>query len=100
MKKTLYILIGLLLSTLLLNSCKDYLVPENKVTGGQTADDYFSTNPEALRTYAYSLMKPIATRTDVFVKGTDLYMMTHQKTVSQFQNYILTPENGDVKSLY
>lgn len=100
MKKTLYILIGLLLSTLLLNSCKDYLVPENKVTGGQTADGYFSTNPEALRTYAYSLMKPIAKRTDVFAKGTDLYMMTHQKTVSQFQNYILTPENNDVKSLY
>lgn len=100
MKKTLYILIGLLLSTLMLNSCKDYLVPENKVTGGQTADDYFSTNPEALRTYAYSLMKPIAKRTDVFAKGTDLYMMTHQKTVSQFQNYILTPENDDVKSLY
>ena len=100
MKNNLYFIVALLVGVIMLNSCKDYLVPENKVTGGQTADEYFAEHPEALRTYAYSLLKPIAKRTDVFAKGTDLYMMTHQKTASQFQSYILTPENEDVKSLY
>lgn len=98
--KTKFYIFALALVSMMATSCSDYLTPENKKTGGQTAADYFNENPQALLTYAYSLMKPVVSRTDLNVKGTDLYMMSHQKAPSQFQNYIFTAENSDVKSYY
>ena len=99
MKTKFYILALALVSMCAMTSC-DFLEAENKKTGGQTAADYFDQNPDKLLPYAYSLMKPVVSRTDVFVKGTDLYMMSHLKAASQLQNYIYTPENADIKSLY
>lgn len=99
MKTKLYIL-ALALVGISLNSCDKFLTPDNKKTGGETAEKFFSKDPASLRTYAYSLMKPVVSRTDVSIKGTDLYMMAHGKSESQFQSYVLTSENADVKKFY
>lgn len=100
MKAKFYIFALTLVSMLAMTSCSDYLTPENKKTGGQTAEEYFSNDPSSLLTYAYAKMQPVVSRTDVFAKGTDLYMMSHLKSAHQFQSYIFTPENADIKSLY
>lgn len=99
MKKTIYIL-TLLLVGCLFTACDDFLTAENKTAGGQNAGDYFTNDPATLRVYAYSLLKPAVARVDVYEEGVDLYMASNKKTGSEFDRYTLTPENGDVKSLY
>ena len=87
MKTKFYILALALVSMCAMTSC-DFLEAENKKTGGQTAADYFDQNPDKLLPYAYSLMKPVVSRTDVFVKGTDLYMMSHLKAACRYQELV------------
>jgi len=97
MKKYIYI-IAALVSSLILTGC-DFLEAENKTAGGQTAEQFFSKDASALGVYAYSLMKPIATRNNVYQYGTDLYVPSRGKT-SPFHDYSLTPETSDIKNFY
>ncbi len=99
MKKYIYILGVTLVGSLILTSCKNYLEPENKSAGGQTAEQYFNGDATSLGVYAYSLMKPIVSRTNVYQYGTDLYIPSRGKT-SVFHDYSLTPETSDIKSFY
>ncbi|MBO5961317.1 MAG: RagB/SusD family nutrient uptake outer membrane protein [Paludibacteraceae bacterium] len=99
MKKTIYIL-TLLLVGCLFTGCEDFLTAENKTAGGQNAGDYFTKDPATLRVYAYSLLKPVVARVDVYEEGVDLYMASNKKTGSEFDRYTLTPESDNVKSLY
>ncbi len=99
--KTRNIFVGTLLFWgLLLTGCDSFLTPENKTAGGQSAEKYFSEDPATLRVYAYSLLKPIVARVDVYEEGVDLYMPSNKKTGTDFDQYTMTPENADVKSLY
>lgn len=99
--KTRNIFVGALLFWgLLLTGCDSFLTPENKTAGGQSAEKYFSEDPATLRVYAYSLLKPIVARVDVYEEGVDLYMPSNKKTGTDFDQYTMTPENADVKSLY
>lgn len=90
----------LLLAGMCLTGCEQFLTPENKTTGGQEAEGYFSNDPATLRVYAYSLLKPVVARVDVYEEGVDLYMASNKKSGTQFDQYTITPENADVKSLY
>ena len=99
MKKYIYILGAALVSSLILTSCKDFLEAENKSAGGQTAEQFFNGDATSLGVYAYSLMKPIVSRTNVYQYGTDLYVPSRGKT-SVFHDYTLTPETSDIKTFY
>ena len=99
MRKYSYIIIAALVSALSLTGCKDYLEAENKTAGGQTAEQFFNGDATSLGVYAYSLMKPIVTRNNVYQYGTDLYVPSRGKT-SAFHDYSLTPETSDIKSFY
>ena len=102
MKKIKYFGALALSALMLLTSCEGFLDAENKSAGGQTADEYFRT-PEGLatfRVYAYSSLKKIATSNTIQEDGTDLFLPARGKTPSQFQEYSVTPNNGDVQYLY
>lgn len=102
MKKIKYFGALALSALMLLTSCEGFLDAENKSAGGQTADEYFRT-PEGLatfRVYAYSSLKKIASSNTIQEDGTDLFLPSRGKTPSQFQEYSVTPDNGEVQNLY
>ena len=101
MKKKLYIsVIAALLTGLFMTSCSDFLDAENKSAGGKTADDTFSKDATSLLTAAYSSLKSYGFNTDLFSRGTDLYIHTRGKSVSDFDTYTFNTENSTVSSLY
>lgn len=101
MNKKIYISVfAVLLTGLFMTSCSDFLEAENKSAGGQTADDYFGKDPNALLTAAYSSLKSISFSTDFFSRGTDLYIHTRGSSSTEFDTYDMTPENNTVKSFY
>ncbi len=101
MKKKIYLsTIAVLLAGITLTSCDDFLDAENKTAGGQTADDYFGKDASSLLTATYESMKSIVFNTDLYCRGTDLYIHTRGKATTEFDNYTLTPENDDVKKFY
>ena len=99
MKKYIYILCAALISAMSLTGCKDFLEAENRTAGGQTAEQFFKGDATSLGVYAYSLLRPIATRINVYQYGTDLYIPSRGKT-SAFHDYSLTPETADIKAFY
>ena len=99
MRKYSYIIGAVLVGALMLTGCKDYLEAENKTAGGQTAEQFFNGDATSLGVYAYSLLKPVVTRTTVYQYGTDLYIPSRGKT-SAFHDYSLTPETSDIKTFY
>ena len=101
MKKKLYISVfAALLTGLFMTSCSDFLEAENKSAGGKTADQVFGKNATSLLTAAYSSLKSYGFNTDLFCRGTDLYIHTRSKTVTDFDTYTFNTENGTVSSLY
>ena len=83
-----------------MTSCSNFLDAENKTAGGQTADEYFGKDPNAMLTATYSSLKSIVFSTDLYSRGTDLYIHTRGKAATEFDTYTLTPENSTVKSFY
>ena len=101
MKKKLYISVfAALLTGLFMTSCSDFLEAENKSAGGKTADDVFGKDATSLLTAAYSSLKSYGFNTDLFSRGTDLYIHTRGRTVSDFDTYTFNTENSTVSSLY
>ncbi len=101
MKKKIYLsVIAALFAGFTLTSCSDFLEAENKTAGGKTADDYFGADATSLLTSAYESMKSIVYSPDLFCRGTDLYIHTRGKAVTDFDTYTITPENSTVKSFY
>lgn len=100
MKKIKYIsMVGAMLAAFTMVSCSDFLEAENKSAGG-SADDFFSKNPAKLLNSAYANLKTTAFNTDLYSRGTDLYIHTRSKTPTEFDQYTLTPNNGTTTSLY
>lgn len=83
-----------------LTSCSDFLDAENKVTGGQTADQFFQSNPSSLLISAYANLKSVVNQVEIFDEGTDLYINTRGGAPSEFGNYALNTNNKDVENLY
>lgn len=101
MKTTKLLIVSVLVAAFALTSCEKYLEPENKKAGGETADGYFTNDPQALLVYAYSLLKPVMTgNQSIFCDGTDLYSPSRGNSPSQFHDFSLTPENSDVEDFY
>ena len=101
MKKNIYLsVIATLFAGFTLTACSDFLEAENKTAGGQTADDVFSKDATSLLTAAYSSLKSYAFSTDLYSRGTDLYIHTRGKSVSDFDTYTFNTENGTISSLY
>lgn len=101
MNKKIYIsVLAALMTGLVMTSCSDFLEAENKTAGGQTADDYFGKDPNALLTATYSSLKSIAFSTDLYNRGTDLYIHTRSKSSTEFDTYDMTPESTPVKNFY
>ncbi len=101
MKKNIYLsVIAVLFAGLSFTACSDFLEAENKSAGGQTADEFFSKDATTLLTAAYSSLKSYGFNTDLFCRGTDLYIHTRGKSVSDFDTYTFNTENGTISSLY
>jgi len=101
MKKKLYISVfAALLTGLFMTSCSDFLEAENKSAGGKTADQVFGKDATSLLTAAYSSLKSYGFNTNLFSRGTDLYIHTRGKSVSDFDTYTFNTENSTVSSLY
>jgi hypothetical protein len=101
MKKNIYLsVIAALFAGFTLTACSDFLEAENKSAGGQTAEDFFSKDASTLLTAAYSSMKSYGFNTDLFSIGTDLYIHTRGKSVSDFDTYTFNADNGTITSLY
>ena len=101
MKKNICLsVIAALFAGFTLTACSDFLDAENKTAGGQTADQYFGKDASTLLTAAYSSLKSYGFSTDLFSRGTDLYIHTRGKAVSDFDTYTFTPENNTIKSFY
>lgn len=90
---------ALVMGATILSGC-DFLEPDNKTTGNETAEGVLSKSPESLRVYAYSLLQAVASRVDVYEEGVDLYIASNKKSGTQFDQYTITPENDDVKAYY
>ena len=101
MKKNIYLsVIAALFAGFTLTACSDFLEPENKTAGGKTADDVFGKDATSLLTAAYSSLKSYGFSTDLYSRGTDLYIHTRGKSVSDFDTYTFNTENGTISSLY
>ena len=101
MKKNIYLsVIAALFAGFTLTACSDFLEAENKSAGGQTADDVFSKDASTLLTAAYSSLKSYGFNTDLFSRGTDLYIHTRGRVVSDFDTYTFNTENSTITSLY
>ena len=101
MKKNIYLsIIAALFAGFTLTACSDFMEAENKSAGGQTADDIFGKDASSLLTAAYSSLKNYGFNPDLFSRGTDLYIHTRGKSVSDFDTYTFNTENGSISNLY
>ena len=101
MKRNIYFsVIAALFAGFTLTACSDFLEAENKSAGGQTAEEIFSKDASSLLTAAYSSLKNYGFNTDLFCRGTDLYIHTRGKAVSDFDTYTFNTENSTISSLY
>jgi hypothetical protein len=101
MKKNIFLsVMAVLFAGFTLTACSDFLEAENKSAGGQTAEEIFSKDASSLLTAAYSSLKNYGFNTDLFCRGTDLYIHTRGKAVSDFDTYTFNTENSTNSSLY
>ena len=86
---------------LLFTSCSDFLDAENK-SAGSDSDTYFSTAQGmiSLKANAYGNLKTLASQTDIYEWGTDLYIATRGGDPGELHRYSLTPETKSVTSFY
>lgn len=99
-KYKLLSLIATIVAGMALTACSDFLDAKNKTAGGQTADDFFGKDASSLLTAAYSSLKSYGFNTDLFSRGTDLYIHTRGATTTVFDTYTMTAEDNTVKSFY
>ena len=83
-----------------LTSCSDFLDADNKSNGNQSADKYFTKNPEQLLFSAYYYLQSFGEAVEMNEQGTDLYFNTRGKAAGEFNEYTLTPQNSTVSTYY
>ena len=83
-----------------MTACSDFMEAENKSAGGQTAEQYFNKDASSLLTAAYSSLKNYGFNLDLFSRGTDLYIHTRGKSVSDFDTYTFNTENSNITNFY
>ena len=101
MKRNIYIsVIAALFAGFTMTACSDFMEAENKSAGGQTAEQYFNKDASSLLTAAYSSLKNYGFNLDLFSRGTDLYIHTRGKSVSDFDTYTFNTENSNITNFY
>lgn len=102
MKSIKYILGMALAVVFALTSCSDFLEAENKSAGGQTADDYFTTEigQSAWRTNTFFSLRKIVTSTDILENSSDLYWPSRGRGDDEFVRFSLTAETEAVQNFY
>lgn len=101
MKKNIFIsALVVLLSGIAMTSCDNFLEAENKTAGGKSADDFFGEDASSLLTSTYSSLKSIVFSTDLFCRGTDLYIHTRGKNATAFDSYTIDAEDNTIKNFY
>ena len=101
MKRNIYLsVIAALFAGFTMTACSDFMEAENKSAGGQTAEQYFNKDASSLLTAAYSSLKNYGFNLDLFSRGTDLYIHTRGKSVSDFDTYTFNTENSNITNFY
>lgn len=101
MKKSIIILAAFFSASILsLTSCEDFLTAENK--SAISADVQFSKkeNYVTLLNQAYFQLRNVYNDPSIFFSGTDLYGAIRDAGDAAMETYILTADNGTVKSFY
>ena len=89
-----------LVAGVVMTSCSsDFLEAENKSSGGQNDEDYFSKHPDALMYYSYATLQDIASTVDIYEQGTDLYV-ANRVNQTQLMDFSLSSSHQDSKDLY
>lgn len=83
----------------LFSSCSDFLDAENKSSGGNNADDYFSGKPEAILPVAYSSLRSFGVNVAIHEHGSDLYYSPKSQDCD-YAKFIHNSEDGGAKSYY
>ena len=89
-----------LLAGTVLTGCDDFLEATNKSAGGQTSDEFFSSNPTSMLYSAFASLRTAANQYAIYDEGTDLYTNTRGHSPSAFGSYSLTADNSTVKTFY
>lgn len=82
-----------------LTSCSDFLDAENKSSGNNNADEYFSKNPDLLIPTAYNSLRAFGVQVNIHEHGSDLFYSPKSQDCD-YAKFINTPEDGTVKSYY
>ncbi len=83
-----------------LTSCSDFLDADNKSTGGNDAEKYFSSNPELLLPTAYESLRKFGVQVAIHDYGCDLYMSPKLGGDNDYAKFQNNAEDGTVKSYY
>lgn len=88
-------------AALFMTGCSsDFLEADNKSSGGNTDDAYFSKHPESMLYTAYTSLKDVVNAVDINVQGTDLYVNNNNKDAGVFNMYSFSTSDDDIESLY
>lgn len=102
MKKIQYITVMAFAAGLSLTSCSDFLDAENKSAGGQTAEQYFTTEAglETWRTNTFYSLRALVTSNNIYENGSDLYWPSRGNGIDAFVQFTLSSETSEVEDLY
>lgn len=87
------------LSLLPLSSCSDFLDAENKSSGGNNAEDFFSSDPEAILPVAYNSLRSFGVNVSIHEHGSDLFYSPKSQDCD-YAKFIHNAEDGGAKSYY
>lgn len=87
------------IASLSLMSCDDFIDSENKSSGNNDADKYFSDDPELILPVAYNALRSFGVNVSIHEHGSDLYY-TPKSQDCEYAKFIHNSEDGGVKSYY
>lgn len=101
MKKNIFsTAIAILLGSMALTGCSDFLDAKNKSAGGQTTADYFGKDVSSLLVTAYSSFDAVVNQVPIYEQGTDLYINTRGHAAGEFNEYTTTPASSTIENYY
>lgn len=102
MKKLQYISALALAAGMTLTSCSDFLEAENKSAGGQTAENYFTTEAglKAWRVNTFFSLRAMVTSNTIYDSSADLYWPSRGRGADEFVQFTLNGETSAVQDLY
>lgn len=87
------------LASMSLISCDDFIDAENKSSGNNDADKYFSSDPELILPVAYNALRSFGVNVDIHEHGSDLYYSPKSQDCN-YAKFIHNAEDGGAQSYY